>query len=930
MFPCLLSLQSIPADDPTDPTAKSPTTPGSKERRRSLLPTLKTSPRSPQEGCCDDAFDVASTSKAAHLKTGDRVCLGGVKQGVLRYLGETKFAGGDWCGVELDDTEGKHNGSVDGVSYFTCADNHGIFAPRAKVEPALKYEADTARRVSKSPSPSSETSSKLRQPRVSNLPQPTPHQQSVSPEPKRKKTTSESDDPDLSPSAPNAKPRSRLVKLKAVPKSLESARRADDATPSSSRESSPGSRDRDTADSLPNKPSKLPLGGKRVSSIPKLGSLKKQPLPGTKENDKDCDDSVAFGETFVIDSKLEEDDDDDDTVVTTPSRVDSRVALTLTYDLDGSGSDSELSKQRVLLNQSYKVNKTFTVDNGNEERGEPGAHGESLSPGTLQSSIPDLLTPPGQDLYAKKEPPFETDTDLAIADKDVESDFLAHSRASSLGLLTDQDLYNNSLLSSGFGIMTDQEPCSNSLVAEETKLASPKEPQLRGLVPREVIDLPEREIDQEISGISTPEIDLSSGKEVASSPEPDLVRHEFDLSFDLKPGQTSTPVSPARQLGAAASGGEKMATPVRENGFIAGEKSHHHQHQHHNDAHSANANSTYTVETKADATYCLTENATDRDIEPMDVDHVQVNQTYTAHVQRRDRSEKSCAESSDDSEEYPKRMRTSADLDEVDIDLMSASFELAKTAVAQYADLVKGSEVVRAHIKELNQQSQLTEDSTCEQEQEQSADSATSDSDSDGFTAEDNTPIAALDLIKDTELHALVKLEDEEEEDKEEGLSSSQNVQTKAGVQDGDADSVQIEDVDPKVMIASGHAIDLGQQLEDDNDNDDDRLIPPQILTQDSFVGSVDSLEDVGADGAVQGRLDHDLEDADQLIADLQEGHRRTERPTSMISSCSADTGIVADVTGTGGDTDRKERPVSLISTSSVDTGTFIYSLNAP
>lgn len=48
-----------------------------------------------------------------------------VQVGTLRFCGSTEFAGGHWAGVELDDAEGKNNGSVAGVQYFTCPPRHG-------------------------------------------------------------------------------------------------------------------------------------------------------------------------------------------------------------------------------------------------------------------------------------------------------------------------------------------------------------------------------------------------------------------------------------------------------------------------------------------------------------------------------------------------------------------------------------------------------------------------------------------------------------------------------------------------------------------------------------------------------------------------------------------------------------------------------------
>ena len=53
--------------------------------------------------------------------------------GSVAYFGETDFCKGIWVGIVLDEPKGKNNGTVEGISYFSCKDNHGIFIAREKV-----------------------------------------------------------------------------------------------------------------------------------------------------------------------------------------------------------------------------------------------------------------------------------------------------------------------------------------------------------------------------------------------------------------------------------------------------------------------------------------------------------------------------------------------------------------------------------------------------------------------------------------------------------------------------------------------------------------------------------------------------------------------------------------------------------------------------
>ncbi|XP_075963789.1 CAP-Gly domain-containing linker protein 4 isoform X2 [Anarhichas minor] len=82
------------------------------------------------------------------IRLGDRVVIAGQKVGSLRFCGSTEFSGGLWAGVELDKPEGKNDGSVAGVQYFTCRIKHGIFAPLSKISKPLERLKASSRKAS--------------------------------------------------------------------------------------------------------------------------------------------------------------------------------------------------------------------------------------------------------------------------------------------------------------------------------------------------------------------------------------------------------------------------------------------------------------------------------------------------------------------------------------------------------------------------------------------------------------------------------------------------------------------------------------------------------------------------------------------------------------------------------------------------------------
>ncbi|KAG6865099.1 hypothetical protein C0991_005060 [Blastosporella zonata] len=55
-------------------------------------------------------------------------------KGVVRYSGVTSFSKGKWVGIELYDGNGKNDGTVQGVAYFTCKPGYGIFIRASQIK----------------------------------------------------------------------------------------------------------------------------------------------------------------------------------------------------------------------------------------------------------------------------------------------------------------------------------------------------------------------------------------------------------------------------------------------------------------------------------------------------------------------------------------------------------------------------------------------------------------------------------------------------------------------------------------------------------------------------------------------------------------------------------------------------------------------------
>ncbi|KAF9478081.1 dynactin [Pholiota conissans] len=64
-------------------------------------------------------------------------------RGVVRFKGPTSFmASGKWVGIELYEKNGKNDGSVDGIAYFTCEQGFGVFVRPSQIRAIHGSELD--------------------------------------------------------------------------------------------------------------------------------------------------------------------------------------------------------------------------------------------------------------------------------------------------------------------------------------------------------------------------------------------------------------------------------------------------------------------------------------------------------------------------------------------------------------------------------------------------------------------------------------------------------------------------------------------------------------------------------------------------------------------------------------------------------------------
>lgn len=93
----------------------------------------------------------------SELVVGQTIQLSDGRTGVVRFVGTTHFAPGDWVGIELEEDTGKNDGSVQGERYFDCAMGHGMFVRPATLTIIAQPPAAAApaKPVARRPRPSS-------------------------------------------------------------------------------------------------------------------------------------------------------------------------------------------------------------------------------------------------------------------------------------------------------------------------------------------------------------------------------------------------------------------------------------------------------------------------------------------------------------------------------------------------------------------------------------------------------------------------------------------------------------------------------------------------------------------------------------------------------------------------------------------------------
>jgi len=67
------------------------------------------------------------------IQVNDTIILKNNLRGTIRYIGYVEGREEEWVGIELDEPRGSNDGEVDGIRYFDCEENHGLFVKYQKL-----------------------------------------------------------------------------------------------------------------------------------------------------------------------------------------------------------------------------------------------------------------------------------------------------------------------------------------------------------------------------------------------------------------------------------------------------------------------------------------------------------------------------------------------------------------------------------------------------------------------------------------------------------------------------------------------------------------------------------------------------------------------------------------------------------------------------
>lgn len=158
------------------------------QRHRSSLSSRNVSPA--QKAIYASAAPVTPTDYSRRLVVGYNVEIAGGKSGVVRFVGSTAFADGEWVGVELNSQTGRNDGSYAGTRYFSCDAACGVFVREGnvvRIRPNSVFAARTSSCVPPAPAleqlidhPEALHSSTLLE-RQSFIPRPKQHQKHSTP-----------------------------------------------------------------------------------------------------------------------------------------------------------------------------------------------------------------------------------------------------------------------------------------------------------------------------------------------------------------------------------------------------------------------------------------------------------------------------------------------------------------------------------------------------------------------------------------------------------------------------------------------------------------------------------------------------------------------------------------------------------------------------